>query len=107
MQNNGSTVVDVLAELDVRRDDRVLIMLPDGPGFTESFTATFERGALPLPVSPQLSARDLTATATYANARLVLACRDRLPALAGLDAEPPILVSGPDGLRAAALRLRN
>jgi long-chain acyl-CoA synthetase len=105
IDNNG-TVTAVLAELGVCRDDRVLIMLPDGPDFTESFTATFHRGALPLPVSPLLSARELTATAAYANARLVLTSTDQLPALAELDAEPPIPVTGPHGLRAAALRLR-
>jgi hypothetical protein len=35
---------------DVRPDDRVLIMLPDGPGFAEAFASTIAQGAVLLPV---------------------------------------------------------
>ena len=37
--NRAFAVAAVLTELDVHPHDHVLIMLPDGPGFTESFAA--------------------------------------------------------------------
>ena len=33
--DRAAAVAAVLAELDVRRNDPVLIMLPDGPGFAD------------------------------------------------------------------------
>jgi acetyl-CoA synthetase len=101
-----AAVVAALAELDVRRGDRVLIMLPDGPGFAEAFAGTIKQQAVPLPVNPPLPAHDIMAIAAKAGARLVLASADQLPALADLDAELPVLIEGPQGLWAAALRLR-
>jgi acyl-CoA synthetase (AMP-forming)/AMP-acid ligase II len=95
-----------LGELDVRPDDRVLIMLPDGRGLAEAFAGTIQQGAVPLPVHPLLPAHDLVAVATEAGARLVLASADQIHALAELDAEPPVLIGGPQRLWAAALRLR-
>lgn len=104
--DQAAAVAAVLAELDVRRNERVLIMLPDGPGFAESFAGAVHHDAVPLPVSPRLSAHDLATTAGQAGARLVLASPDQLPTLAELDTEPPILVNGPHGPWIAALRLR-
>jgi benzoate-CoA ligase len=95
-----------LGELDVRPDDRVLIMLPDGPGFAEAFAGTIKQGAVPLPVNPPLPAHDLVAVAAEAGARLVLASADQIHALADLDTSPPVLIDRPQGLWAAALRLR-
>ena len=94
---SAPTVIDrtralltMLAELDVRPNDRVLIMLPAGPGFTESFAAAFYRDAVPLPINPLLSAPDLAAAATQAHARLVLATPQQLPTLTQLHSQPPI-----------------
>jgi len=100
------TLLTVLDELDVRPHDRVLIMLPEGPGFTESFAAAFYRDAMPLPINPLLSAPDLTAAAIQAHARLVLASPAQFPTLTKLHSQPPILIYGPHGPWAAALRLR-
>jgi hypothetical protein len=96
-------LLTVLAELDVQSDDAVLIMLPQGPGFTEAFTAAFYRDAVPLPVNPLLAAPDLAAAATQAHARLVLASPEQLPTLTELNTPPPILLHGPHGPWAAAL----
>ena len=101
-----AAVAAALTELGVRPEDRVLIMLPDGPGFAEAFAATIQQGAVPLPVNPLLPVPDIVAVAAEAGARLVLASADRVPALADLAAEPPVLVDGPRGPWAAALRLR-
>jgi hypothetical protein len=98
-------VLMVLAELDIRAGDRVLIMLPEGPGFTESFAAVFCRDAVPLPVNPLLGTPELTTAITQAHARLVLASLVQLPTLAELHTPPPILMHGPHGPWAAALPL--
>ncbi|MGH3784675.1 MAG: Scr1 family TA system antitoxin-like transcriptional regulator [Pseudonocardiaceae bacterium] len=105
--DHKAAVVATLTELHVRPDDRVLIMLPDGPGFAEAFAAAVQQGAVPLPASPLLSANDIVAVAAEADARLVLVSAGRIPALAGMGAEPPVLIDGPHGRWAAALRLRS
>ena len=105
LTDQAAAVAVALGELDVRPDDRVLIMLPDGPDFAESFTGVMQQGAVPLPVNPLLPARDVVSAATAAGAQLVLAPVDRLQELAELDATPPALIDGPHGLWAAAFRL--
>ena len=83
-------------------------MLPDGPGFAEAFAGTITHGAVPLPADPLLPAHGIVTVAGDAGARLVLVSADRVPALADLAAEPPpVLVDGPRGPWAAALRLRS
>jgi acyl-CoA synthetase (AMP-forming)/AMP-acid ligase II len=87
----AAPVAAVLAGLDVRRNEQVLIMLPDGPGFAEFFAGAVSKSrcgppshsvvyqvTVSLPVSPQLSAHDLAA----AGAWLVLASPDPDPRLA-------------------------
>jgi acyl-CoA synthetase (AMP-forming)/AMP-acid ligase II len=106
--DHTAAVAAALAELGVRAGDRVLIMLPDGPGFAEAFAGTITHGAVPLPADPLLPAHGIVTVAGDADARLVLVSADRVPALADLAAEPPpVLVDGPRGPWAAALRLRS
>ncbi|MGH3934482.1 MAG: AMP-binding protein [Pseudonocardiaceae bacterium] len=100
-----AAVVAALAALDVRPDERVLIMLPDGPGFAEIFVAIMQRGAVPLPANPLLPAHDVAAAAVEAGAKLIVATVERIRVLASLDAEPPVLLHGPQGPWAAAVRL--
>jgi acyl-CoA synthetase (AMP-forming)/AMP-acid ligase II len=102
----AAVVAAALAELGVRVEDRVLIMLPDGPGFAKAFAGTIKHGAVPLPADPLLPAHGIVAVAAEAGAQLVLASADRVSELADLAAEPPVLVDGPHGPWAAALRLR-
>lgn len=105
MADRGAAVAAVLADLGVHRDERVLILMPDGPGFIEVFVGVLQRGALPLPVNPVLSADVIAELAADTGARLVVASAERIRALADLQAEPPVLVDGPEGPWAAALRL--
>ena len=102
----AAVVAAALAELGVRPGDRVLITLPDGPGFAEAFAGAIAQGAVPLPANPLLPAHDIVTVAAEAGAQLVLASADQIPELADLVARPPVLVDGPRGLWAAALRLR-
>jgi acyl-CoA synthetase (AMP-forming)/AMP-acid ligase II len=101
----AAVVAAALAELGVRPEDRVLIMLPDGPGFAEAFAGTIAQGAVPLPANPLLPAHDIVAVAAEAGAHLVLASADQVPELADLTAAPPVLIDGPRGPWAAALQL--
>jgi len=94
-----------LSRLGVRRGEQVLLMMPDGPGFINAFVAALELGAVPLPVNPALPARDVTAIAAEAGARLVVVSMERLRELAELEAEPSVLVEAPEGAWAAVLRL--
>ena len=106
LTDQAAAVAIALGELDVRPNDRVLIMLPDGPGVADAFAGAIQQGAVPLPVNPLLVAQDLVAVAAEAGARLVLASTHQIHTLAELDAEPPVLIDGPHGRWAAALRLR-
>lgn len=96
-----AAVVAALAQLGVRPGERVLITLPDGPGFA----GTIKHQAVPLPANPRLPAHDIAATAANAGARLLLASADQIQTLTDLGTEPPILIDGPQGPWAAALRL--
>ncbi|MCA1822593.1 MAG: long-chain fatty acid--CoA ligase [Pseudonocardia sp.] len=106
LSDQAVAVAVALGELDVRPDDRVLIMLPDGPDFVEAFAGVMQQGAVPLPVNPLLPAHDLIAVSAEAGTQLVLALADQISALAELDTEPPVLIDGPQGRWAAAMRLR-
>ena len=106
LTDQAAAVAVALGELDVRPNDRVLIMLPDGPGFADAFAAVIQHGAVPLPVNPYLPAQELAAAAAETGARLVLALAQQIHTLAELDAEAPVLIDGPHGRWAAALRLR-
>jgi acyl-CoA synthetase (AMP-forming)/AMP-acid ligase II len=75
----------------------VLTILPDSPGFAEAFAGLIQQGAVPLPVNPLLPAHEVVAVVAEAGARLVLVSADRIPALADLEAKPPVLIDGPHG----------
>jgi hypothetical protein len=99
-----AAVVAALVGLGVRPNDRVLIMLPDGPSFTEALEGVIQYGAVPLPVDPLLPTDDIVTVAAGADARLVLVPAERIPTLADLTTEPPVPIAGPHGRWAAALR---
>jgi acyl-CoA synthetase (AMP-forming)/AMP-acid ligase II len=104
--DQAAAVATALANLNVGPNDRVLILLPDGPDFGPAFAGIIHHGAVPLTVNPLLPAHDIMALAATAEARLVLAALDTIDALAELDAKPPLLINGPYGCWAAVLRLR-
>ena len=101
----AAAVAAALARLDVRPNERVLILLPDGPEFAPAFAGVIHHGAVPLIANPLLPADDIMALAAAAGARLILATPDTIDVLAELDAKPPLLINGPYGCWAAVLRL--
>lgn len=100
-----AAVAAALAQLGIHPRERVLIMLPDGPGFAEAFAGIIKHGAVPLPVNPLLLAQDILAAAAESGARLLLASVDQIHTLTDLGAAPPVLIAGPRGPWAAALLL--
>jgi acyl-CoA synthetase (AMP-forming)/AMP-acid ligase II len=100
-----AAVAAALAELDVHPGERVLIMLPDGADFAEAFAGTIKHGAVPLPLNPLLFTHDILAAAAESGARLLLASANQVHTLTDLGVEPPVLIYGPRGPWAAALRL--
>jgi acyl-CoA synthetase (AMP-forming)/AMP-acid ligase II len=105
MPERMAPLASALTELGVRPDDRVLIMLPDGPGFVEAFTAMTLLGALPVPANPLVAMQDLKAVAAQADAQLVLLSAERIDTLTDLGTEPPVLLDGPQRPWVAARRL--
>jgi acyl-CoA synthetase (AMP-forming)/AMP-acid ligase II len=104
--DQAAAVAAALARLNVRPNERVLILLPDGPDFAPAFAGVIHYGAIPLTVNPSLPIRDIILLAAAAKARLILAPPDTIDALAELDTKPPLLINGPYGCWAALLRLR-
>jgi hypothetical protein len=100
-------LLTVLAELDVRPHEPVLIMPLEGPGFTEAFTATFYRDALPLPVNPLL-VRTRPGRSHHPNPRPTRAGRTTTTTHPGpaQHTPPPILIHDPPDPGQPALRLR-
>lgn len=98
-----------LTTLGLRSGDRVLVLMPSGPGFAEAIISTIRLGAVPLPMSPRVSARDLISdlmtAATETGARLVAASAECTSALAGLQTELELPVDGPQGRLATVLLL--
>ncbi len=101
-----AAVAAALAELGVCPEERVLIMLRESPGFAEAFAqhdpaksgATASESAVASARPRRSRGRGTCPTG--------VGLVDQIPALADLDAEPPILVDGPQGFWAAALPLR-
>ncbi|MGH3931333.1 MAG: AMP-binding protein [Pseudonocardiaceae bacterium] len=103
--DGSAAVAAALAELNVRAGERVLIMLPDSPGFVDAFIGAIRQGAVPLPVNPLLEMPDITTVAAETGARLVVASAERIRALATLGAGAFTLLEGPHELGAASLQL--
>lgn len=58
VHDGAARTASLLAGLGVRRGDRVLMALADGPAFAWAFLAAVRMGALAVPVNPQLPASD-------------------------------------------------
>jgi acyl-CoA synthetase (AMP-forming)/AMP-acid ligase II len=107
LTDRTAAVIAALIGLGLRPDDRVLVMLADGPGFAEVFAGVTKLGAVALPVNPQLSAADVVAIAAQTGARLVVGSAERNQGFTtDLETTSLVAVDGSRGLWAAGLRLR-
>jgi fatty-acyl-CoA synthase/fatty acid CoA ligase FadD22 len=98
-------VAAVLNRFDVRPDERVLILLADGPGFAEVFSGVTRLGAVALPLNPHLSAAEVCAVAAETGARLAVGSAERVREItADLAAERLTRVDGSWEVWVARLR---
>jgi benzoate-CoA ligase family protein len=77
--------------LGVRPEERVLLILKDGPELAIGILAAMRIGAVALPVNPLLPRKDLTGIARDARARCAVVDGGAHPLLAALSAEAPDL----------------
>ena len=78
------SVASGLAGLGVRAEERVALVLLDGVEFVAAFLATMRLGAIPLPLDPLLSGRDLALPASDAWARVAVVSSERVGVVAEL-----------------------
>jgi benzoate-CoA ligase family protein len=77
--------------LGVRPEERVLLVLRDGPELATGILAAIRIGAVAMPVNPLLPARDLVAIARDSRARCAVVDAAAQPLLAALAADAPDL----------------
>jgi len=68
----ASRFAHALRDKGVRQEERVLIALPDGPGFVGAFFGVLKLGAVVVMINPALKPDKLTAMFDYTRARLVV-----------------------------------
>lgn len=107
LTDRTAAVTAALVGVGLHPDDRVLVMLADGPCFAEVFAGVTRLGALALPVNPQLSAAEVIAIAAQTGAWLVVGSAQRDQTITNdLETTSLVLMDGSRGLWAAVLRLR-
>jgi benzoate-CoA ligase family protein len=80
-----------LRTLGVHPEERVMLVLRDGPELATAILAAMRIGAVAMPVNPLLPARDLVAIARDSRARGAVVDAAAQPLLAALDADAPDL----------------
>jgi len=91
---------NALGELGVRKDDRVLIALPDSPAFVAAFWGAIKLGAIAVPVNTLLSGNECESVLRDSGARCLVvhdSLMDKLePALRklGSGTEPRVCLVG-------------
>jgi benzoate-CoA ligase family protein len=82
-----------LRGLGVRPEERVVMIVRDGPELAIAILAAMRIGAVALPVNPLLPPRDLAAIARDARARCAIVAADAIPVIAALAADTPDLAA--------------
>src|ERR1700720_535839 len=82
-----------LRRLGVRPEERVLLVLRDGPELAIAILAAMRIGAIALPVNPLLPPRELVAIARDSRARCAIVAADAGALIAGLTAGAPDLIA--------------
>lgn len=100
----STAIAAVLVGFDVRPEDRVLILLPDGPGFAEVFSGITQLGAVALPVNPQLCRTEVLVHAAQTGAHLVVGWVEHVRGISDLEATPLPPMAGSQALWVARLR---
>jgi benzoate-CoA ligase family protein len=87
-----------LRRREVQREERVLLILPDGVDFVLAWFGVLRAGAVFCMVNPRLLSNDFSHYLKYTKARIVICDRKVLPeledAMRGMENPPRLLVSG-------------
>lgn len=94
-----------LVTLGVRPEERVLILMPAGPGFADAIVGTIRQRAVPLPMNPWTWVSDLVAAAITEGSKLVVVPAKRTSTLADLRTLQEMSVVGEQGTWATVLSL--
>ena len=96
-------IAAALLHAGVRREERVLFVMPDCPELLAGYLAAMKIGAVAVPCNPLLRAADYSYFLEESRARLLIvsrACLERVePALPALSAEQRLVVAGVDDAR--------
>src|SRR2546430_4279798 len=75
----SSRVGNALLQLGVRPEERVMLLLLDGPAFVYSFLGAIKIGAVPIPTNTLLKPQDYRYMLNDSRARLAIVSEPRLP----------------------------
>jgi crotonobetaine/carnitine-CoA ligase len=91
MDESAHRVANALAELGVRRGDRVLAMLPNGVEFLQAWFGISRAGAVFVPINTAYRGAFLEHVVNNAGARVMLIDREYVPLLQAIEAHLPQL----------------
>ena len=92
LYRRSSNVAAGLEEFGVRREDRVMLVLPDDANFVYCFLAALRIGAIPVPVNPHAAVRDVLDTADRSGVRAAITHRCELATHFETMPRPPIVL---------------
>jgi acetyl-CoA synthetase/medium-chain acyl-CoA synthetase len=85
--------MNALAALGVGRGDPVLVMLPRVPAWQTAMVGTLKLGALAIPCTASLRAKDIAFRARHSGARAVVTTVEQVPEVEAAGAELPVRVA--------------
>jgi medium-chain acyl-CoA synthetase len=91
MKQRSDRFANALAGLGVRRSDPVMIMLPRMPEWQVAFSACLKLGALAIPCTASLRAKDIRFRATHSGARAIVTTRANVDEVESVTADCPAL----------------
>lgn len=91
---------NALADLGVEPEQRVILLLPDGPEFVATFLGAMKIGAVPVPINVLATPLDLAYFLNDSRAKVVVAGQEFLPKVAASRSQCPflrhVIVAGED-----------
>jgi acyl-coenzyme A synthetase/AMP-(fatty) acid ligase len=85
-----------LARRGIRKGDRIMLSLPNGPEFPIAFFGAIRKGVIPIPVSPFLTKGEMAFLRRDSGARLVLDRPEQVRGLLGSETAPSVPVRQED-----------
>ncbi len=94
-------VGNALVDLGIEPEQRVLLLLPDGPEFVATFLGAMKIGAVPVPINVLATPSDLAYFFNDSRTKVVVTAQEFLPKIAASRSQCPflrhVIVAGDDG----------